>query len=246
MAGDWIKMRTDLYRDPKVIAIAAKLMEPGSSLDRHVSQVNQCDMSVTRNVMRNVTVGALVTVWGVTRHQGKRNGDDSVLERTTLDVIDDLVDIPGFGSALASVGWVIEEANSLRFPRFFEIHNIDPLEDQREKNRERQRRFRSKNSNVTVTLKSNGRERGREREEKRVIDKSITKRGGTTPRPSLEEVRQYCQERGNAVDPEHFIDHYTANGWKQSNGNAIRDWRAAVRTWEKREFSQGAKPKEIF
>lgn len=56
--------------------------------------------------------------------------------------------------------------------------------------------------------------------------------------PTLEEVRAYCQERGNGVDPEGFADFYTANGWKQGRGKAIVDWRAAVRTWEKREREQ--------
>lgn len=67
--------------------------------------------------------------------------------------------------------------------------------------------------------------------------------GGTTPprppkwsAPTLEEVRAYCIERGNAVDPQKFIDHYTANGWRVGR-NPMKDWKAAVRTWERNEFS---------
>jgi len=51
--------------------------------------------------------------------------------------------------------------------------------------------------------------------------------------PTLEEVTAYCKERDNGVDPERFIDFYTANGWIQGKGKPIRDWKAAVRTWEK-------------
>lgn len=51
--------------------------------------------------------------------------------------------------------------------------------------------------------------------------------------PSIEAVRAYCLERKNEVDPEQFCDHYTANGWVQGKGKPIRDWRAAVRTWER-------------
>lgn len=51
--------------------------------------------------------------------------------------------------------------------------------------------------------------------------------------PSVEEVRAYCLERRNTVDPARFVDHYTANGWVQGKGKPIKDWRAAVRTWER-------------
>lgn len=53
--------------------------------------------------------------------------------------------------------------------------------------------------------------------------------------PSVDEVRAYCAERQNGVDADCFVDFYTANGWKQSRGKSIVDWKAAIRTWEKRE-----------
>lgn len=51
--------------------------------------------------------------------------------------------------------------------------------------------------------------------------------------PTLEDVSAYCQERGNGIDPEAFMDFYTTNGWKQGKGKPIVDWKAAVRTWER-------------
>lgn len=53
--------------------------------------------------------------------------------------------------------------------------------------------------------------------------------------PSVEEVRAYCQERGNGIDAQRFVDFYEANGWTQGRGKSIKNWRAAVRTWERRE-----------
>lgn len=53
--------------------------------------------------------------------------------------------------------------------------------------------------------------------------------------PSVEEVRAYCQERQNTIDAQQFVDFYTANGWTQGHGKPIKDWRAAVRTWEARD-----------
>lgn len=59
-------------------------------------------------------------------------------------------------------------------------------------------------------------------------------------RPSLEEVKAYCLERKNGVDPQQWLDHYSANGWKVGR-SAMKDWRAAVRTWEKNGFSKASK-----
>lgn len=50
--------------------------------------------------------------------------------------------------------------------------------------------------------------------------------------PSLEEVRDYCRERGNTVDPGKFIDFYESKGWMVGK-NKMKDWKAAVRTWER-------------
>ena len=54
--------------------------------------------------------------------------------------------------------------------------------------------------------------------------------------PPLELVKEYCHERGNKVDPERWFDFYQAKGWLIGK-NKMKDWRAAVRTWEKNEQS---------
>lgn len=53
--------------------------------------------------------------------------------------------------------------------------------------------------------------------------------------PTVEEVRAYCQERGNQIDPERFVDTYASQGWKKANGVAVVDWKGCVRTWEKND-----------
>lgn len=55
--------------------------------------------------------------------------------------------------------------------------------------------------------------------------------------PTLDEVRAYCQERNSSVDPERFVDWYTANGWKVGK-NPMKDWKAAVRSWEQRDKAE--------
>ena len=57
--------------------------------------------------------------------------------------------------------------------------------------------------------------------------------------PTLEEVTEYCKERNNNVDPERFIDFYSSKGWMVGS-NKMKDWKACVRTWEKRD----SKPKQ--
>ena len=52
--------------------------------------------------------------------------------------------------------------------------------------------------------------------------------------PSFEDVKAYCDERDNGVDPQAFIDFYTSKGWKIGK-ETMKDWQAAVRTWERRE-----------
>ena len=61
------------------------------------------------------------------------------------------------------------------------------------------------------------------REEKR------TKR--FTP-PTVKEVKDYCDERKNGIDPQCFVDFYETNGWMRGKSK-IKDWKACVRTWEK-------------
>jgi hypothetical protein len=49
--------------------------------------------------------------------------------------------------------------------------------------------------------------------------------------PTVEEVSAYCTERKNTVDANRFIDFYTSKGWMVGK-NKMKDWHAAVRTWE--------------
>lgn len=54
-------------------------------------------------------------------------------------------------------------------------------------------------------------------------------------KPTLDEVKTYCLERGNTVQPEKWLAHYEANGWKVGKNN-MKDWKAAIRTWEQNNF----------
>lgn len=62
--------------------------------------------------------------------------------------------------------------------------------------------------------------------------------------PTLEEVKNYCKERNNNVDAERFIDYYTSNGWKVGK-NSMKDWKAAIRTWERSNTKETTKKSEF-
>jgi phage replication O-like protein O len=70
---------------------------------------------------------------------------------------------------------------------------------------------------------------------------TITKEGIIIP-PSLEKVSTYCKDRNNGLNAETFVNYYTSKGWMIGK-NKMKDWQAAVRTWEQR--NQGIKKQEM-
>lgn len=61
--------------------------------------------------------------------------------------------------------------------------------------------------------------------------------------PTLDDIKEYCRERNNSVDPEKFYNYYESNGWKVGR-NGMKDWRAAVRTWERNDRSRTSRQRE--
>jgi len=95
MAGDWIKMRTDLLTSPKVVRMASAL-----------------------NADRFRIVGGLLSVWSLF----DAHSADGSLEGYSPASLDDLAAWPGFAAAMVAVGWLVESGSSLDLPRF-EAHN---------------------------------------------------------------------------------------------------------------------------
>lgn len=77
-----------------------------------------------------------------------------------------------------------------------------------------------------------------EQEEDRRTKSKVKALSRFTP-PAQEEVSAYCRERGNQVDAQRFVDFYAAKGWKVGN-QPMKDWKAAVRTWEQRDGKPGS------
>jgi hypothetical protein len=90
----------------------------------------------------------------------------------------------------------------------------------------------------------NGNAQDKEKNKNKEKDKEKDRKGdarGKPIRPTRDDVVAYCAERGNGVDPEQWFDHYESNGWRVGR-NPMKDWKAAVRKWEKTEFAGRASP----
>ena len=86
-----------------------------------------------------------------------------------------------------------------------------------------------------------------ETEKETVIGNETEKKSGRYKKfkePTVEEISAYCAERANGIDPERFLAHYQMTGWRTATGAEIRDWKAAVRTWERRR-SEGEKQQTV-
>ena len=60
--------------------------------------------------------------------------------------------------------------------------------------------------------------------------------------PTVEQVREYCQERGNSIDPQRFVDFYASKGWLVGKAK-MQDWKASVRTWESKQTESEPAPR---
>lgn len=65
--------------------------------------------------------------------------------------------------------------------------------------------------------------------------KSTTTKRKRFEKPTISDIKQYCIERNNNVNAEQFFDYYESNGWRVGK-NSMKDWKAAVRTWERSEY----------
>lgn len=73
------------------------------------------------------------------------------------------------------------------------------------------------------------------------VSVNVVKKRKSFIKPTIEEVKDYCIERGNMVDADKWFDYYESNGWMVGK-NKMKNWKAAVRTWEKNSFN---KPTEV-
>jgi len=109
---------------------------------------------------------------------------------------------------------------------------------------ERVRNYRLRNSCVTPMKQNATVSKRVELElelEKNNIVREPKKTSKTFEKPTIDEVKAYCQERGKGVNPEAWFAHYESNGWRVGK-NPMKDWKGAVRTWEHSGYGNDTPP----
>lgn len=182
MAGDWIKMRSELATHPKLKAIYNALVygdDPGLLVyvcgsdalgigampPSNESMTDRALRCVTDSALLDVTLCALLRVWSAVNAHCKVDGVDAILSPMQLFDVDSIAGFSGFGEAMKSAGWIDDsERNSLRFPNFLEWNQPACSRNVALTNSERQSRYRERYrqrkstipSSVTAVTKSNG------------------------------------------------------------------------------------------
>lgn len=210
MAGDWIKIEEAMPDKPEVFAIAAEL-----------------------NLDPDAVVGKLIRVWAWASRSCHADGTATA---SSKHAIDRAAGTSGFAKAMLLCGWLLEKGDKLQFPNF-DRHNSKTAKERGLAFIRKQRHRAKKDGTVLERSRHANRVTKETETEKNIRDTASAVSQGKSTRfvpPTLEQVRDYCRERANGVDPQKFIDHYTANGWRVGK-NAMKDWQASVRTWERNE-----------
>ena len=136
--------------------------------------------------------------------------------------------------------------NVITIPNWSKHQTLDQLENKKEYMKEYMKGYREKQkmiaSNTEEKRKTNSKTNSKanvsslDKEEDIELDKDIINNTNVQKKfikPVIEDIRQYCLERNNNIDPEQFYDFYESKGWLIGGKAKMKDWKAAVRTWEK-------------
>ena len=165
-----------------------------------------------------------------------RGYESDFVDELALDLDEEPDDIRVTLAYLLSCG-LAETEDSVNFFLPYAVENTGSEGASAQRNREYRQRKASL-CDASVTQARRMRDGEIEKEIEKEIDIEIEKEGGGKTKrfspPTLEEVKAYCEERGNTVDAERFINYYTSNGWKVGKAS-MKDWKAAVRNWEEKK-----------
>lgn len=137
MAGEWIKFRSALPFDPRIVRMAEYLRKVGGQAD----DVNE---NTPMRVTLCVTVVALLRVWCMADEVGKEDGNDVVIPHTNAAQVTYFVDLYKFDEAMKMVGWIKDEPGGVRFPNLLKYNTIRSSSSMSSVERQRAYRERKK------------------------------------------------------------------------------------------------------
>jgi len=160
-------------------------------------------------------------------------------EELALDIDEEPDDVSVTVNLLLSYG-LMETSDNKNFVLPYAIENTG----KNESSAERVKKFRERKkellpdvteSNVTCNVTCNVE---KEIEKEKDIDKS--KRKKFTP-PTLKEIEEYVKERNSPVDAKRFFEYYESGGWKDGKGQAVKNWKQKLITWEQHDSGRPVK-----
>ena len=233
----WIKLDVGIFADEKIKVVMS--MPEGKSLVIIWLKILCLAGRINNSgvLMVNSTIPYTVEMLSAVFDES-----ESIM-RLAIDTFQRLGMIDQFNGALLLPNWEKHQSED----RLKEIQNQAAARVAR--HRERQRLKAT--CNVTDTLQKrlcNAIEQEQEQDIEQELKKGNDGAKAPKPRkaftpPTIDDVKAYCIERKNTVDPEHWYAHYTANGWMVGR-NKMKDWKHAVITWEKNGSSGGRKDKQ--
>ena len=162
--------------------------------------------------------------------------EDSFSEELALELDEDPDNVKVTLMYLQKLGLLVETNETEAF--LTQVPEAIGKETDKAEIMRKMRARRSIGNNVTELLP----DRYTEIDIEKDIDIEKEKKKRFTP-PAREEVAQYITENGYKVNPDAFIDHYTSCGWVIGKNKPMKDWRAAVRNWHRRD-SEKSKPRD--
>ena len=243
MSQHWIKVRESLHSDSRVITMAGMLATTSASyvLSASARDLLGVTPTVTRDVMIDVTVSSLIRVWIA----GNQHTVDGVFHHATLDHLDTLSHVPGFGAAMAAVGYAIAdpETRTVTLPNFRD-HNAPTKAARGNSASERQKRWRDKKRRLGDVTRDVT-ETPTETADKIRLDKNISEQqqqsAPASNSPSTANREQRTENSSPALD--RGIDINTARTWAEtynrSNAEGITIPMPVITAWHDARSTTG-------
>lgn len=210
----WIKLKTDFFNQEAIDF----LMAQENGCEYIVLYQMLCLKTANNDGIMATQVGEMIVPYDVK----KIVRDTKYFDTDTVIVALEL---------FKKIGLIYEQEDGL-----LKLSNYDEMVGSESSSAKRVREYRERkalqcNKNVTQEIEYRDKSIDIDIEKEKKDKKEVAKRFAP---PSVEEVKEYCDERQNQIDAQAFVDFYESKNWMVGK-NKMKDWKACVRTWERRQ-----------